>query len=180
MQEQEIVTFLSLVGDELQALGVKQPIRLLLIGGAYMLTQIRNRPATRDVDVIVQGLHPQSEDYRLFKQAIAFVAHDRGANPAWLSDNMAEFLQSIGKVPRGKRWLSQGKLEVYIPDAGYILALKLLSGRDKDLSDIEALLATLGIKNRKQAEVLLRRYIEKKTLNDNAQEIQITLNTFFE
>ena len=32
MQEQEIVTFLSLVGDDLQALGVKQPIRLLLIG----------------------------------------------------------------------------------------------------------------------------------------------------
>jgi len=56
----------------------------------------------------------------------------------------------------------------------------LLSGRDKDLSDIEALLATLGIKNRKQAEALLRRYIEKKTLNDYAQEIQITLNTFFE
>ena len=48
------------------------------------------------------------------------------------------------------------------------------------MSDIEALLATLGIKNRKQAEVLLRRYIGKKTLNDYAQEIQITLNTFFE
>ena len=92
---------------------------------------------------------------------------------------MAEFLQSIGQVPRGKRWLSQGKLEVYVPDAGYILALKLLSGRDKDLSDIEALLATLGIKNRRQAEALLRRYIEKKTLIDYAQEIQITLNTFF-
>jgi hypothetical protein len=180
MQEQEIVTFLSLVGDELQALGVVQPIRLLLIGGAYMLTQIRNRPATRDVDVVVQGLDPQSEDYRLFKQAIAFVAHDRGASPAWLSDNMAEFLQSIGKIPRGKRWLSQGKLEVYVPDAGYILALKLLSGRDKDLSDIEALLATLGIKNRKQAEALLRGYIEKKTLKVYAQKIQVTLNTFFE
>jgi hypothetical protein len=58
MQEQEIVTLLCLVGDELQALGVKHPIRLLLIGGAYMLTQIHNRPATRDVDVVVQNLDP--------------------------------------------------------------------------------------------------------------------------
>lgn len=180
MQEQEIVGFLSLVGDELQALGVKQPIRLLLIGGAYMLTQIRNRPVTRDVDVIVQGLHPQSEDYRLFKQATAFVARDMGASPAWLSDNMAEFLQSIGKVPRGKRWLTQGKLEVSIPDAGYILALKFLSGRERDKNDIKALIDTLGIENRKQAEALLKKYLEKKTRRDYAEELQATLDKFFE
>jgi hypothetical protein len=180
MQEQEIVTLLCLVGDELQALGVKHPIRLLLIGGAYMLTQIHNRPATRDVDVVVQKLDPQSEEYRLFKQAIAFVAHDMGASPAWLSDTMAEFLQSIGKIPRGKRWLSQGKLEVSVPNARYILALKLLAGREKDVNDIKALLETLGIANRKQAEALLKTYVEKNTRQNAAQELQATLDQFFE
>ncbi len=180
MQEQDILRFLSLVGDELQAFGLQRPIRLLLIGGAYMLTHIRNRDATRDVDVIVLGLDPASEEYRLFKQAVAFVAHDLGISPAWLSDNMAQFLQSIGKVPTGQPWLSCGKLEVSVPDPSYILTLKLLSGREKDMNDIEALLQMLAITTRKQAEEVLNLYLDKDTQNNYEQDIQEALDHFFD
>ncbi len=38
MNAKEIVRYLSLVGEELQAMNVQEPIQLLLIGGGYMLT----------------------------------------------------------------------------------------------------------------------------------------------
>ena len=39
MQAQEIETHLAELGQELQNLNVQQPIRILLVGGAYTLTQ---------------------------------------------------------------------------------------------------------------------------------------------
>jgi response regulator RpfG family c-di-GMP phosphodiesterase len=82
MQEQEIITFLSLMGDELQDAGITQPIRILLIGGAYMLTQIHNRATTQDIDVIVLTPATDSQEYTIFKRIVQFVAQDQGINPA--------------------------------------------------------------------------------------------------
>jgi len=69
---------------------------------------------------------------------------------------------------------------IYIPDGGYILATKILSGREKDLDDIKVLLAKLGITTRKQAESLLKKYVSRKTREDYTQDIQATLDHFFE
>jgi len=52
MQAQEIEGYLAELGQELQNRGVQHPIRVLLVGGAFMLTQIHNRPSTNDVDVL--------------------------------------------------------------------------------------------------------------------------------
>jgi hypothetical protein len=43
MQAEEIETHLAELGLELQEMGLQRPIRILLVGGAFMLTQIRNR-----------------------------------------------------------------------------------------------------------------------------------------
>src|SRR5512144_871068 len=51
--EQEIEDALAALGQELQRLGVQQPIRILVVGGAYMLTQLHNRLATKDIDVLL-------------------------------------------------------------------------------------------------------------------------------
>jgi hypothetical protein len=115
MQEQEIIHFLSMVGDELQDVGLTQPVHILLIGGAYMLTQIRNRATTQDVDVIILAPATSSHEYTIFKQIVRFVVQDQGINPSWLSDNIAEFLQPTGNIPTGKLWFRRGNLEVYIP-----------------------------------------------------------------
>ena len=146
-----------------------------------MLTQIHNRSTTKDVDVIVKDLDPvTSEEYRIFKQAVTFVAQDKGVNPAWLSDNIAQFLLSIGTVPAGTLWFSQGKLEVYIPEGEYVLLTKLLSGRGKDTPDIEALLAVLGITNRAQAEGIIQNYLDSTTQQQYAQDLETVLNLFFD
>jgi len=179
MDEHNIIEMLSQVGEELQEMGLKRSVRILLIGGAYMVTQIHNRSVTRDVDIITQKITQDSEEYRLLKEAAKFIAQDLNASPAWLSDNMAQFFQSIGKVPNGKLWFQHGKLEVYVPDAGYVLALKLLSGRDKDLEDIEALFQRLKINKRKQAETLIKKYIDLATQEEYSQDIQTSLDSFF-
>jgi hypothetical protein len=46
MQVEDIERSLAALSQELQNLGVQKPIRLLLVGGAFMLTQIGNRPST--------------------------------------------------------------------------------------------------------------------------------------
>ncbi len=56
MQAQDIERSLATLGQELQNLGVHKSIRLLLIGGAFMLTEIGNRPATNDVDVLLKDV----------------------------------------------------------------------------------------------------------------------------
>lgn len=178
MQEADIINLLMLVGEELEAFGLQRPIRILLIGGAYMLTQVHNRLITRDVDVIIRA-NPESREYNQLKQAATFVAQDTGADRDWLSDNIADFITSAGKVPPGHLWLSHGMLQVYIPDESYILALKLLSGRDKDENDIHTLLQRLNIRTRKQAEKLLNKYLNKSTREEFTEDIQETLDDLF-
>jgi hypothetical protein len=53
MHAHEIERYLAELGQELQNLGVQHRIRILLVGGAFMLTQIHNRTSTNDVDVLV-------------------------------------------------------------------------------------------------------------------------------
>lgn len=144
-----------------------------------MITQVHNRLTTRDVDAIIQA-DPYSEEYRLLKQATEFVAYDTGNDQDWFSDNIADFIISAGKIPPGHLWFSHSMLQVYIPDESYILALKLLSGRDKDQDDIQILLSRLKVKTRKQAEKLLNKYLNKSTRQEFAEDIQSTLDKFFE
>lgn len=178
MQEQEIIRYLRLLGEELEALQVHQPIRLLMIGGAYMITQIGNRSTTMDVDVVAQ-VDPNSQDYLSFKNAVGFVASDEHISRSWLSDNIGDFISETRSIPARQLWLKHGMLEVYIPDPQHIFVLKVIANRDKDLEDVQALIQLLRIKSWKQAEKLLRKYADKKLLDDYAEEINDTLTDIF-
>ncbi len=56
MTAQDIESYLAELGLELQSGGVTQPVRLLMVGGAYMLTQIGNRSSTKDIDVLLENI----------------------------------------------------------------------------------------------------------------------------
>src|SRR5947207_16023333 len=87
MNAHDIERYLLLVGEELQTMGVCEPIQLLLIGGGYMLTQVRNRAATADIDTVWlrPEIHAGSETYRLFKDPVQFVAQHEGLAGYWLN-----------------------------------------------------------------------------------------------
>lgn len=179
MQEQEIESYLADLGQELQNLGVQIPIRLLLVGGAYMLTQVHNRPSTNDVDVLLKDLEPSptSALYQTFKAAVRAVAQKNMLPGNWLNDLIGDFLRDTGTAPEGALWRTFAKLEVYIPSDDYVLALKLFAGRPKDRDDILFLCQKLRIQTREQAQYLVDQYIPDRQiqklnhLNDTLDEL---------
>jgi predicted component of type VI protein secretion system len=70
-------------------------------------------------------------------------------------------------------------LYIHIPPKEYILALKLLAGREKDLRDCKILLQICRVKTREQTQSLLDRYIPAATQQMNAQEIRQSLDQLF-
>ena len=47
MHAQDIETYLANLGQALQQLRVQRPVRILIVGGAFILTQMHNRPDLR-------------------------------------------------------------------------------------------------------------------------------------
>lgn len=171
MNKQQIVHNLKLLGEELEALQLSRSVRLLMIGGAYMLTQFGNRTLTEDVDVFTY-LDKETEDYRRFRSAIHFIADDVHVSQKWVADNIGDFMQLLGPIPDGKLWLKHGMLEVYIPEPQYILVLKLVASREKDIEDIQALCQELRIKKRVQLETWLRKHVAKYQIDEQMVEDQ--------
>ncbi len=181
MQRQDIEYNLTLLGEELQEMGLQKPIRLLLIGGAYMITQkIGERKTTGDIDVIVSLDHPLTpHEHHLFKSAIRFVAYDLGISETWLNDLASEALTSTGKIPKGTPWRTFGKLiEIVLPPKDFILACKLLAGRNKDRNDIIALCEVLRIKQQKQAQAIVDTYFPDRQFQE-LSDVPATLEEFF-
>jgi len=180
MQAHDIETYLADLGQELQHSGVRQPIRILLVGGAYMVTQAGNRPATNDVDILLMDtadtstwpLHPT------FQAAVRAVAARRLLPTTWLNDVIGDALRNNGPVPPGAVWRAHGMPEVYIPPSEYILALKLLAGRPRDIGDIQALGQQLGIHSRDQAQQVIDRYIPDGQLQQ-LNQVDMTLAQCF-
>jgi hypothetical protein len=166
MHAQNIETYLADLGQALQDLRVQRPIRILLVGGAFMLTQVRNRPTTNDVDVVLKDIdNPMTSPlYQIFKAAVRAVANSNRIPVTWINDLIGDFLRNASVVPEGVMWRHYGMLEVYIPEAEYILALKLLAGRPKDRNDTQALCQRLKVLTRHQAQQLVDRYIPNKQL----------------
>jgi hypothetical protein len=179
MNASDIERYLLLVGEELQAMGVSEPIQLLLVGGGYMLTQIRNRAATGDIDTV--WLHPEiysdSEIYRLFKAAVRFVADDEGLDADWLNINVGGFVRAAGPLPKRKLWKKFAVVHVYLPPKDFVLALKLTAAREKDQNDIESLFSALGIDTRKKAQKVIDKYIKQEIQEEN--HVASKLDAFF-
>jgi hypothetical protein len=122
MHAQDIENYLAELGQELLNLGLQHPIRILLVGGAFMLTQIQNRASTNDVDVLLKDGEDSttSPRYQTFRAAVRAVARKRTLPSNWLNDIMGDFLRDTGTAPDGTLWRMYTMLEVYIPPREYI------------------------------------------------------------
>jgi hypothetical protein len=164
MQAKDIERSLAALGQELQNLGIQKPIRLLLVGGAFMLTQIGNRASTNDVDVLLKDVEDSTASpfSQTLHAAVRTVARQQRLPTTWLNDLIGDFLRDTGTAPEGTLWRTYGMLAVYVPPSEYILALKLFAGRPKDREDIASLCQLLRIQTRAQAQQLVDRYIPNK------------------
>ncbi len=180
MQEADIESYLADLGQELQNHGLLQPVRILMVGGAFMLTQLHNRPSTQDIDVLLKDITDPAGSplYQTFKSAVRAVASNRHLPTTWLNDVIGEALRNNGTVPEGTLWRTYGMLEIYIPPKEYMLALKLLAGRPRDIADIQALSQQLAITSREQAQQVVDRYIPDQTLQQ-LNHLDLTLHQLF-
>lgn len=114
MREQDIDRCLTQLGQELGNLGVSQPVRVLVIGGTFMLTQVGNRSITEDIDVIFTDIVERrvSSIYQATLQAAKIVAARNNLREDWFNDGMSHLLRTIGDMPVGTLWRRYGILEI--------------------------------------------------------------------
>ena len=164
MDAKDIERYLELVGRELERRDQQEPIELMLIGGGYILTQVRGgRTVTQDVDVV--WLEPEFwaglRELRRFEMAVHYIAITEGLDPKWLNTDPHEFVMAAVDMPELKLWKQFGPLMIYIPPKDLILALKLMAAREKDEGDIELLRKQLRIDTRRKAQNLIDKYINE-------------------
>lgn len=97
MDAKDILIYLKLVGKELESMGLSEPIQLLMIGGGYMLTQVKNRTATGDIDAVwvYPAFHADSEVYWLFEAAVQAVGDRENLGPSWLNVTGSDFVHGL-------------------------------------------------------------------------------------
>ena len=142
---------------------------------------LANAPRTTD-DVDIFWVE-EGEDFRKARQAlrdaVQAIASRYELPPNWFNYLTQMLIYDKIIMPRGKLWRRYGPLHVYAPPKQYILALKILAGRDQDLADCRILLPQTHIRTRKQAQRVLDRYLLPEAQQEEAETIQYALDVLF-
>jgi hypothetical protein len=181
LQPGEIDRLLQDLGGELSKSGFTS-IRVMIVGGAYMLLTLGNRATTQDIDVFplnfASSANPDANTKSVL-QAINVVAKRNGLKRDWLND--AAF-GIIGELQPPEQqltlWKTYGALEIYMPPAEFILAVKIFGYRDRDYNDVAALLKLLSVQTREQAQKIVDKFIARDAQKE--YRTHVTLDELFE
>ena len=113
-----------------------EPVRVVIAGGAAMLDRSPSRQ-TRDIDVVSEGMTDS------LRHAAAVVAERHGLNLNWINDGAKLFAVNVELKPEPV--FSGKRLVVEVAGPHYMLAMKLLSGRDSDEDDCVMLIREVGM-----------------------------------
>ena len=149
-----------MLGQELAAKRRKGAI--LLVGGAVMVLTVGNRKSTRDIDASFEHEAPA------IRAAVLAIAHREGLPPDWLNDGAKGFLYS---EPPVTLWKSYPGLDIYLPSLDYLLAMKIVAGRPRDIADARALIQSLGFSDPQEVLDILQKYIPARYLTVRTQYI---------
>lgn len=183
MEEKEIEDYLTELGNALGRQGFTEPVRMLIVGGVFMVLKMKTRDSTEDVDAILLDLpqltdKPPTKDMKKFIQAKNAVAQKYQIPRKWLNDSVKDFLFDIAPNPHPSLWKGFGLLHVYFPPSEYILAAKLMTFRLKDLDDIQALLEELKVETREQAQDIVDQFVPDKRWQAH-YDLQKNLDSIF-
>jgi len=145
----------------------KVTLEVSLYGGAVFTLVYDSRPATKDVDAVVQ---PSAVAQELAGQ----VAAEQGLPEDWLNDSVKQFL-----APQEEKRRLTGQefgpgLRVSVPTAAYLLALKLracrppLPGYAGDEADIRFLLRKIRPKSLAAVESTFEKFFPGDALGERA------------
>ena len=179
MEAEDIERYLAELGTELKNHGLKKPVRVLLIGGAYMLLLANAPRTTKDIDIFWLDEDGLQRAYAPLRESVQVIKQKHGLDGDWLNYLAQMLMYDEVIVPDGNLWKQFGPLHVYAPPIEYILALKIIAGRDKDYDDCVILLPKTTIQSREQAQKLLERYILPDGQQKNSESIENMLNKLF-
>ncbi len=179
MERYDIEHYLAELGTELSSRGIKRPVRMMLIGGAYMLLLANAPRTTNDIDVFWLEEDALQHTLNPLRESVQAVTKKYALGPDWFNYLTQLLMQDEIIVPDGKLWKCFGPLYIYVPPKEYILALKIMAARDKDLEDCAILLPQTKIKTHQQALQLLERYILPEAREEHAAQIEYSLNELF-
>jgi len=179
MESQEIETYLCALDEELEKRSIKKPVRLVVVGGVYMVSLLKNRASTKDIDVVPLDFPDTTQpnkETKVFRSAVNAVAKTYRIKRDWMNDVVAAFSPDLDPLSV-TLWKEYTNLHIYVPPAEYILALKLLAGRERDEEDITALFNLLNIQVREQAQTIVDRYADPHWQQECC--LQSTLDSLF-
>jgi len=136
--KENLNTYLKELGKEFRKLnGTKVPAEIVLIGGAAILAHYGFRETTYDIDAIILSS-------AAMKEAANHVGDKLGLPSGWLNTdfmNTRSYSDRLSEVSVYYKTFSN-ILTVRIVSAEYLIAMKLMSGREYkfDLSDIAGIL----------------------------------------
>jgi len=160
---------------ELRARNVSGEIRI--VGGAALSLSYFERDVTQDIDV----MNVQGGDNEAVAEAAQSVASRLDLNDNWLNFEVTRIdaLPTLGREVEWHTIFSSAEITIQVASAETLLAMKLRANRPgRDVNDIRALLALVGITDVASAETLYESFYPGDVLPDRA--IQILDNLFAE
>lgn len=147
MLQAQIEAYLRELNGHLRERGVRGEI--CLYGGAVMCLVYNVRASTKDVDAVFVPAGA-------IRQAAQAIAERHQLRPDWLNDAVKGFIVQHER----QRFLSLDHLDVFVPDAEYLLAMKCLAARvdTTDAEDIRFLVKRLGLSEPEEVFRIIEAY----------------------
>ena len=125
-----------------------------------MLISVGNRTSTRDIDASFEREGPA------IRQAAIEIARRERLPLDWINDGAKGFLRSQPPVSFWKRYPG---LDVYMPELEYLLAMKVVARRDRDIDDAKALIQHMNISDAAKVLDIVKQYIPQNYLTPSIQ-----------
>lgn len=138
-------------------------LELTIYGGSIMKLIYDNRPATRDIDCIIN-----TNNEVLVNNILNDIGDIYGLPKDWINDDIKDPLKVL--IQENKEIFKvYSNLKIIAPCKEQLLAMKVLSARNypsNDFSDAERLVLDLGITTKKELMTIIRKYIPIKYLGE--------------
>lgn len=141
---------LALLEETDQELPPGEPINVTIGGGSAVVFWWDHR-STTDVDVISSPKLPEE-----LATAAQKVAARHNLPSDWLNADAGEVIMPSLPIVSKRVFKGKNRLTAFIPNHRYILAMKLLAGRNRDLNDAIQLMRETGLKTKEDLYDLIK------------------------
>ena len=129
MQARDIERHLAQLGQELADRSVQKPLRVLMIGGAYMLLLAKMQRSTDDVHILwLDEDNAFQRAIDALRESIQAVAEKQRLEPDWFNYMAHLLMYNVVTIPKGTLWKRFGPLHIYVPSKTYILPSRFWQG----------------------------------------------------